>query len=160
MKGRVVIMNKFRTHYIKDITESLIGETITVSGWVENIRDHGGVFFLDLRDEKLIVLNPKCKLKVNTVGEASFTIHKRHPYYGQLKKLKSIFEIADEIGVIFRGRMTNDSLDFHNGKAVDLEGAMAFLNDSYIEPFKFPEDFLEDNNYNSSSNVIEFFLGY
>ena len=44
-------MNKFRTHYIKDITESLIGETITVSGWVENIRDHGGVLFLDLRDE-------------------------------------------------------------------------------------------------------------
>ena len=43
-------MNKFRTHYIKDITESLIGETITVSGWVENIRDHGGVLFLDLRD--------------------------------------------------------------------------------------------------------------
>lgn len=44
-------MNKFRTHYIKDITDSLIGETITVSGWVENIRDHGGVLFLDLRDE-------------------------------------------------------------------------------------------------------------
>ena len=44
-------MNKFRTHFIKEITSSLVGETITVSGWVENIRDHGGVLFLDLRDE-------------------------------------------------------------------------------------------------------------
>ncbi|MBO5475694.1 MAG: aspartate--tRNA ligase [Bacilli bacterium] len=44
-------MNKYRTHLIKDIDESLIGETIVVAGWVENIRDHGGVLFLDLRDE-------------------------------------------------------------------------------------------------------------
>lgn len=44
-------MNKYRTHYIKDITVSLVGENVVVSGWVENIRDHGGVLFLDLRDE-------------------------------------------------------------------------------------------------------------
>ena len=44
-------MNKYRTHLIKDINESLIGEKIVVAGWVENIRDHGGVLFLDLRDE-------------------------------------------------------------------------------------------------------------
>ncbi|MCH5166403.1 MAG: aspartate--tRNA ligase [Erysipelotrichales bacterium] len=44
-------MNKFRTHYIADIDDSLISESIVVSGWVENIRDHGGVLFLDLRDE-------------------------------------------------------------------------------------------------------------
>ena len=44
-------MNKYRTHMVKDINESLIGKDIVVSGWVENIRDHGGVLFLDLRDE-------------------------------------------------------------------------------------------------------------
>ena len=43
-------VNKYRTHQIKDIDEKLVGEIITVSGWVENIRDHGGVLFLDLRD--------------------------------------------------------------------------------------------------------------
>ncbi len=42
--------NIFRTHHCSDIDESLIGKTIIVSGWVENIRDHGGVLFLDLRD--------------------------------------------------------------------------------------------------------------
>ena len=44
-------MNKYRSHMIKDIDESLIGKDIVVSGWIENIRDHGGVLFLDLRDE-------------------------------------------------------------------------------------------------------------
>ena len=45
MKGNI-----YRTHHCIDIDSSLIGKTITVSGWVENIRDHGGVLFLDLRD--------------------------------------------------------------------------------------------------------------
>ena len=44
-------MNKYRTHLLKDINESLDGQSVIVSGWVENIRDHGGVLFLDLRDE-------------------------------------------------------------------------------------------------------------
>ena len=44
-------MNKYRSHMIKDIDESLIVKDIVVSGWIENIRDHGGVLFLDLRDE-------------------------------------------------------------------------------------------------------------
>ncbi len=44
-------MNKYRTHMISSLDESCIGKSITVCGWVENIRDHGGVLFLDLRDE-------------------------------------------------------------------------------------------------------------
>lgn len=44
-------MNKYRTHLLKDINETLDGQDVVVSGWVENIRDHGGVLFLDLRDE-------------------------------------------------------------------------------------------------------------
>lgn len=44
-------MNKYRTHLLEDINETLAGQDVIVSGWVENIRDHGGVLFLDLRDE-------------------------------------------------------------------------------------------------------------
>ena len=43
-------MNIYHTHYCKDLDISKIGEEITISGWIENIRDHGGVLFLDLRD--------------------------------------------------------------------------------------------------------------
>ena len=42
--------NSYRTHHCEEITESLLGHEVTVSGWVEAIRDHGGVLFLDLRD--------------------------------------------------------------------------------------------------------------
>lgn len=115
---------------------------------------------LDLRDERLIVLNPRVQLEVNKVGGASFTIYKTHPFFDQMTP-KSIFEIADEIGVIFRGRMTGDTLDFDNGKAVDLEGAMAFFNDSMVRPFTFPDDFLSKADYVEASengNVVEYFL--
>ena len=42
--------NKYRDHYCDKLTEKEIGKTVKVAGFVENIRDHGGVLFLDLRD--------------------------------------------------------------------------------------------------------------
>ena len=120
-----------------------------------------GYPILDLRDERLILVNPKVKVETNTIGEGSFTIYKNHPYYGKLQKLKSVFEVADEIGVIFRGRMTENTRDFTNGKMVDLEGAMGFFNDSIVPSFNFPEDFHEDDDYiteSTSGNVVRFFL--
>lgn len=44
-------MNIYRTHLVSNLSEKNISEEVKVSGWVENIRDHGGVLFLDLRDE-------------------------------------------------------------------------------------------------------------
>lgn len=42
---------KYRTIYCGDITEKNIDEEVRVAGWIENIRDHGGVIFIDVRDE-------------------------------------------------------------------------------------------------------------
>ena len=117
----------------------------------------------DPRDEDLIVNNAKCKLEVNTVGEASFTMYASHPYYSKLRKLRSVFEILQDGQTIFRGRMTEDSKDFDNIKVVDLEGAGAYFNDSIIRPFVFPDDFEKDAAYQSAAatgNVIEYFLGW
>ena len=44
------IVNIYRDRTINEITESDVGSTVKVAGWVENIRDHGGVSFIDLRD--------------------------------------------------------------------------------------------------------------
>ena len=42
--------NIYRTRTLDQIEEADVGKTLKVAGWVENIRDHGGVSFIDLRD--------------------------------------------------------------------------------------------------------------
>ena len=42
--------NIYRSRILNEISESDVGKTIRVAGWVKNIRDHGGVSFIDLRD--------------------------------------------------------------------------------------------------------------
>ncbi len=43
--------NQYRTNYCGEVSEKEISTSIRVAGWVENIRDHGGVIFVDVRDQ-------------------------------------------------------------------------------------------------------------
>jgi aspartyl-tRNA synthetase len=47
--------NRYRTHYCGRLTEQEINKKVKVSVWIESVRDHGGVLFLDLRDETGII---------------------------------------------------------------------------------------------------------
>ncbi len=47
--------NIYRTVYCGELRENNIDETVKVAGFVENIRDHGGVIFVDVRDETGVI---------------------------------------------------------------------------------------------------------
>ena len=47
--------DQYRTLTLDEISEEKIGQSVKVAGWLENIRDHGGVSFIDLRDQYGVV---------------------------------------------------------------------------------------------------------
>ena len=62
--------NIYRDVTLNQVSEQDIGKTIRVAGWVENIRDHGGVSFIDLRDMyavmQIVILKP-CAISRPTI---------------------------------------------------------------------------------------------
>ena len=51
----MIRVNQYHTHFCGEVSENDIGKEVRVAGWVENIRDHGGVQFIDLRDHYGVV---------------------------------------------------------------------------------------------------------
>jgi aspartyl-tRNA synthetase len=73
-------MNQYRTHTCGELRDEHTGQTVTLSGWVDTIRDHGGVTFLDLRDQygvTQIVLHDELKTGKESVITVTGPVKKR-----------------------------------------------------------------------------------
>ena len=112
------------------------------------------------RVDKLIIREPKTKLTVNGVDSMSFTLQPDHPHLSLLTRMRGVVELRQGGHAIYRGRISNDVSNFNLEPTVRTEGLLACLNDSYIEPFVFPDDFLDNADYQAAAkngNVVEFF---
>lgn len=61
-----LLKNQYRSIYIGDISEDIINQNVTISGWIYHKRDHGGVMFVDLRDRTGII-QTVCDIKNKSV---------------------------------------------------------------------------------------------
>ena len=102
-----------RTHFCGELNKKNLDQEVTLCGWVNRRRDHGGVIFLDLRDKKglaQIVINPETsdtfklaesvrnefvlKITGNVISRASEMINKKIPT-GEIEVLASEIEILN-----------------------------------------------------------------
>ena len=118
-----------RSHYCGLVTEALIGQTVSLCGWVNRRRDHGGVIFIDLRDregQSQVVCDPDRPDMFKVAEEV------RNEYCVQIK------------GIV-RARpdgTTNEGLK--SGKIEVLCHELIVLNESVTPPFQIDEDNLSE----------------
>lgn len=104
-------MNKYRTNYCGELSEKNLDEKVRVAGFIENIRDHGGVIFVDVRDETgtVQVVSNDDKVFDGLTRESSVTlegtIRKRdEETYNPKLKTGTIEILIDEIEVLGKAK--------------------------------------------------------
>ncbi|MCK6416985.1 MAG: aspartate--tRNA ligase [Giesbergeria sp.] len=118
-----------RTHYCGLVTEALLGQTVTLAGWVNRRRDHGGVIFIDLRDREgyvQVVCDPDRAEMFKTAEGV------RNEFCVQVKGLVR----ARPEGT------TNDSLK--SGKIEVLCHELVVVNPSVTPPFQMDDENLSE----------------
>lgn len=118
-----------RSHYCGQVTEALTDQSVSLCGWVNRRRDHGGVIFIDLRDREgyvQVVCDPDRPAMFKVAEDV------RNEYCVQIK------------GTV-RARpegTTNDGLK--SGKIEVLCHELIVLNESVTPPFQIDDDNLSE----------------
>ena len=118
-----------RTHYCGLVTEALMGQTVSLCGWVNRRRDHGGVIFVDVRDREgyvQVVCDPD-----------------RADMFKTAEGLRN--EFCVQIKGLVRARpdgTVNDGLE--SGKIEVLCHELNVLNPSVTPPFQIDEENLSE----------------
>ena len=84
-------MNKFRSHNCNELRKTMVGEKISLSGWINKKRDHGNLLFIDLRDN---------------YGITQCIIDKENSSFSKLEKIQLETVIKIEGDVVDRSKET------------------------------------------------------
>ena len=97
--------------------------------------DHQLIYHTRLENMRMFA--PSLELELNKTGSFEFTLYPDHPRYGLIHKLKSVITAYEGDYLLFRGRVLEERLGWHNEKKIACEGQLAFLLDSVLRPFVF-----------------------
>ena len=120
-----------RTHYCGELNLEHIEQPVSVCGWVNRRRDHGGVIFVDLRDKKgmlQVVFDPD--------DAAMFTL---------AETLRNEFVLRVEGKLRVRPEGTTNA-DMPTGEVELLAERLEILNASETPPFQLDEEDVHDDN--------------
>ncbi|MBC3884151.1 aspartate--tRNA ligase [Undibacterium griseum] len=118
-----------RTHYCGLTTEELLGQTVSLCGWVHRRRDHGGVIFIDLRDREGLV-QVVCDPDRADVFKAAETVRN---------------EFCLRITGLVRARPEGTgNVNLKSGKIEVLAHQVEILNASVTPPFQLDDDNLSE----------------
>ena len=87
--------------------------------------------------ESLKVFDPSVELELNKTGSLVFTMYPDHPRLSVVKRLKSIMTVWQDDFLLFRGRVLDEEVGWHNERTFSCEGELAFLIDSIQRPYDF-----------------------
>jgi aspartyl-tRNA synthetase len=118
-----------RTHYCGELNQENSGQEISVCGWVNRRRDHGGVIFIDLRDKKGIL-----QVVVDPDNEALFST---------AESVRNEFVLKITGLIRARPEGTNNK-DMSTGEIEVLALDLEILNSSETPPFQLDDDVHDD----------------
>jgi aspartyl-tRNA synthetase len=119
-----------RTHYCGQVTAAQLDQTVTLFGWVNTRRDHGGVIFIDLRDREglvQIVCNPG-----------------RPDTFGVAERVRNEY-VLKVVGKVIRREPGLVNPKLATGEIEVVAEALEILNPALTPPFQLDEPSLNEN---------------
>ena len=119
-----------RTHHCNEIRPGHIGETVTLIGWVNTVRDQGGVIFIDLRDREGIT---QCVFRSEVSPEAAELSHKL--------RSEDVVQVTGKV----EERLKTDEVDTKNdnletGEVEVAAAQLTIVNKADVLPFQLEKE--------------------
>ena len=111
----------YRTHHCQQLRPSDIGQTVTLAGWVNSRRDHGGVIFIDLRDREgltQVVFRPE-----------------EHPQVAEVSHGLRSEDVIQLTGVVAARLTGSENAKLATGAIEIIASELKVLNKSDVPPF-------------------------